>query len=156
MDEQNLSSKTTASRELRTIVSAVGMSYCLGRMSSDKGTGMGMSISYQIVIELHSGQLLCHTAPGAEATFTIQIPSQQAQLPEAAANGACAEMLRQVDLRRLFNKNTGAKDLFVGGSSLVAAVAISSGFFQQDIEAGIRFLSLLVAFIDWLSYWSLD
>ncbi|MGD1943152.1 MAG: hypothetical protein ACFB0G_17795 [Leptolyngbyaceae cyanobacterium] len=49
------------------------------------------------------------------------------------------------------NKHTSAKDLFVGGSLLVAAVAIASGFFQQDIEAGIRFLSLLVAFIDWLS-----
>ena len=44
MDEQNLSSKTTASRELRTIVSAVGMSYCLGRMSSDQGWNHGGGI----------------------------------------------------------------------------------------------------------------
>ena len=59
-----------------------------------KGTGMGMSISYQIVTERHGGQLLCNTAPGAGTTFTIQIPSRQTSLPEAAANGSRAEMLR--------------------------------------------------------------
>ena len=59
-----------------------------------KGTGMGMGISYQIVTERHGGQLLCNTAPGAGTTFTIQIPSRQTSLPEAAANGSRAEMLR--------------------------------------------------------------
>ena len=47
-----------------------------------KGTGMGMSISYQIVTERHGGQLLCDTAPGAGTTFTIQIPSRQASSSE--------------------------------------------------------------------------
>ncbi|MEM9769542.1 MAG: ATP-binding protein, partial [Cyanobacteria bacterium P01_D01_bin.71] len=42
-----------------------------------KGTGMGMSISYQIVTERHGGQLLCDTALGTGTTFTIQIPSRQ-------------------------------------------------------------------------------
>ncbi|MEM1280473.1 MAG: HAMP domain-containing sensor histidine kinase, partial [Cyanobacteria bacterium P01_H01_bin.152] len=47
-----------------------------------KGTGMGMSISYQIVTERHGGQLLCKTAPGAGTTFTIQIPRRQASPSE--------------------------------------------------------------------------
>jgi PAS domain S-box-containing protein len=42
-----------------------------------KGTGMGMSISYQIVIEKHRGQLFCHSTPGQGTEFVIQIPIQQ-------------------------------------------------------------------------------
>jgi two-component system NtrC family sensor kinase len=42
-----------------------------------KGTGMGMSISYQIITERHSGQLTCHSIPGQGTTFTIQIPLRQ-------------------------------------------------------------------------------
>ncbi|MBW4654982.1 MAG: PAS domain S-box protein [Kaiparowitsia implicata GSE-PSE-MK54-09C] len=42
-----------------------------------KGTGMGLSISYQIVMERHHGKLYCApTESGAE--FVIQIPVQQA------------------------------------------------------------------------------
>ncbi len=40
------------------------------------GTGLGMSISYQI-IEKHKGQLTCISAPGQGAEFLIQIPLQQ-------------------------------------------------------------------------------
>jgi PAS domain S-box-containing protein len=42
-----------------------------------QGTGLGMSISYQIVVEKHGGQLQCISAPGQGATFLIQIPIQQ-------------------------------------------------------------------------------
>lgn len=42
-----------------------------------KGTGLGMSISYQIVTERHRGQLQCHSTPGAGAEFIIEIPIQQ-------------------------------------------------------------------------------
>ncbi len=42
-----------------------------------KGTGMGLSISYKIIIEKHSGQLQCISAPGKGAEFVITIPLQQ-------------------------------------------------------------------------------
>ncbi|MBE9178043.1 HAMP domain-containing protein [Oculatella sp. LEGE 06141] len=42
-----------------------------------KGTGMGMSISYQIVTEKHSGKLECFSTPGEGTEFIIQIPLQQ-------------------------------------------------------------------------------
>ena len=42
-----------------------------------KGTGIGMSISYQIIVEKHGGQLLCHSAPNIGTEFVIQIPLLQ-------------------------------------------------------------------------------
>ncbi|MEH2168058.1 MAG: ATP-binding protein [Nostoc sp.] len=39
-----------------------------------KGTGMGMSISYQIVTQKHSGKLECFSTPGKGTEFIIQIP----------------------------------------------------------------------------------
>lgn len=39
-----------------------------------KGTGMGLSISYQIITEHHGGRLSCESAPGQGTTFTIAIP----------------------------------------------------------------------------------
>ena len=42
-----------------------------------KGTGMGMSISYQIVVERHGGKLECVSVPGKGTEFVIQIPSWQ-------------------------------------------------------------------------------
>ncbi|NJN49577.1 MAG: GHKL domain-containing protein [Alkalinema sp. RL_2_19] len=39
-----------------------------------KGTGMGMSISYQIVVENHNGQLLCTSSPGQGTEFSIWLP----------------------------------------------------------------------------------
>ena len=44
---------------------------------SDKGTGIGMSISHQIVTEKHGGKLMCFSAPGEGAEFIIQIPRWQ-------------------------------------------------------------------------------
>lgn len=42
-----------------------------------KGTGMGMSISYQIVTEKHGGQLECFSSLGEGTEFAIKIPVRQ-------------------------------------------------------------------------------
>jgi PAS domain S-box-containing protein len=42
-----------------------------------QGTGLGMSISYQIVVEKHGGQLECISAPGEGADFLISLPIGQ-------------------------------------------------------------------------------
>ncbi|HYX17931.1 MAG TPA: PAS domain S-box protein [Nostoc sp.] len=42
-----------------------------------KGTGMGLSISYQIVVKKHGGQIQCISAPGEGAKFAIVIPFKQ-------------------------------------------------------------------------------
>ncbi|MBD2565374.1 hypothetical protein H6G95_33345, partial [Nostoc linckia FACHB-391] len=41
-----------------------------------KGTGMGMSISYQIITEKHCGKLECFSTSGKGTEFIIQIPLQ--------------------------------------------------------------------------------
>ncbi|NES70973.1 MAG: HAMP domain-containing histidine kinase, partial [Okeania sp. SIO2D1] len=38
---------------------------------------LGLSISYQIVVEKHGGKLLCYSQPGKGAEFIIQIPIRQ-------------------------------------------------------------------------------
>ncbi|MEH2386759.1 MAG: ATP-binding protein, partial [Nostoc sp.] len=42
-----------------------------------KGTGMGMAISYQIIIEKHGGKLDFFSTPGKGTEFVVQIPIQQ-------------------------------------------------------------------------------
>jgi two-component system NtrC family sensor kinase len=42
-----------------------------------KGTGLGMSISYQIITERHKGSLTCHSQPGQGTEFAIEIPIWQ-------------------------------------------------------------------------------
>jgi signal transduction histidine kinase len=42
-----------------------------------KGTGMGLSISYQIVTEKHRGLLSCHSTLGIGTEFVIEIPIHQ-------------------------------------------------------------------------------
>jgi len=44
-----------------------------------RGTGMGLSISYQIVTENHGGSLECSSEPGKGTSFVIQIPLRQPQ-----------------------------------------------------------------------------
>lgn len=48
-----------------------------------KGTGMGMSISHQIITEKHQGKLLFTSIPGEGTEFIIQIPIRQ------SSNGHC-------------------------------------------------------------------
>ena len=43
-----------------------------------KGTGIGLAVSYQIVVEKHGGQLKCASAPGQGSEFVIEIPMRQA------------------------------------------------------------------------------
>ncbi|MBD2166365.1 HAMP domain-containing protein [Calothrix membranacea FACHB-236] len=42
-----------------------------------KGTGMGMSISYQIITEKHGGKLECFSTPGKGTEILVQIPIRQ-------------------------------------------------------------------------------
>jgi NO-binding membrane sensor protein with MHYT domain/signal transduction histidine kinase len=42
-----------------------------------KGTGMGLSISYKIIVEAHHGRLQCFSIPNQGTTFQIQIPIDQ-------------------------------------------------------------------------------
>lgn len=52
-----------------------------------KGTGLGMSISNQIIKEKHGGSIECHSQPGSGTEFIIKIPVHQkdfsTQQPEA-------------------------------------------------------------------------
>jgi signal transduction histidine kinase len=43
-----------------------------------KGTGLGMSISHQIIAEKHKGKIQCLSTPGEGTSFMIEIPIQQA------------------------------------------------------------------------------
>ncbi|MEO0410048.1 MAG: ATP-binding protein, partial [Cyanobacteria bacterium P01_A01_bin.135] len=43
-----------------------------------KGTGIGLSISYQIITQQHQGNLACFSTPGQGTAFVITIPVQQA------------------------------------------------------------------------------
>jgi ammonium transporter, Amt family len=45
-----------------------------------QGTGMGLAISHQIVVEQHGGSLTCQSAGGAGTTFVITIPKQPVML----------------------------------------------------------------------------
>ncbi len=38
------------------------------------GTGLGLSVSYQIIVEKHGGQLTCNSIPGTGTEFAIVIP----------------------------------------------------------------------------------
>ncbi|WP_159788714.1 PAS domain S-box protein [Sodalinema gerasimenkoae] len=42
-----------------------------------KGTGLGMSISYQIITDKHHGSLTCTSEPGVGTSFLIEIPIHQ-------------------------------------------------------------------------------
>jgi signal transduction histidine kinase len=39
-----------------------------------QGKGLGLSISYAIVVDEHGGQLRCLSVPGQGATLAIEIP----------------------------------------------------------------------------------
>ncbi len=53
--------------------------------SVGKGTGMGMSIVYQIVVEKHGGQLDCVSAPGEGTRFILRLPRYQSVAIATAA-----------------------------------------------------------------------
>ncbi|MCS6812747.1 MAG: GAF domain-containing sensor histidine kinase [Cyanobacteria bacterium] len=39
-----------------------------------QGSGLGLAISYQIVVNQHHGQLECHSEPGKDTEFIVEIP----------------------------------------------------------------------------------
>jgi signal transduction histidine kinase len=39
-----------------------------------QGTGMGLAIAYQVIVETHKGKLICHSTVGQGSEFTIEIP----------------------------------------------------------------------------------
>ncbi|MBC1295697.1 HAMP domain-containing histidine kinase, partial [Nostoc sp. UCD122] len=41
--------------------------------------GLGLSISYQIIVEKHKGKISCISAPGKGTEFVIEIPIKQMQ-----------------------------------------------------------------------------
>lgn len=52
-----------------------------------KGTGLGLTIAYQIVVEKHGGKIECHSIEGQGTEFIVKIPKQQPQpvgVPERA------------------------------------------------------------------------
>lgn len=49
-----------------------------------KGTGLGMAISHQIVVERHRGILKCHSQLGEGTEFWIQIPVNAVEEPNAS------------------------------------------------------------------------
>ncbi|HEY9609700.1 PAS domain S-box protein [Allocoleopsis sp.] len=51
------------------------------------GTGLGMSISYQIVVEKHGGKLHCISIPGQGTEFLMSIPIQQPKSSELLQDG---------------------------------------------------------------------
>jgi NO-binding membrane sensor protein with MHYT domain/nitrogen-specific signal transduction histidine kinase len=56
-----------------------------------KGTGMGMSISHQIITTKHNGKLECFSTPGQGTEFIIQLPIQQQSKQHVVANGHIAD-----------------------------------------------------------------
>ncbi|CUR36072.1 putative Histidine kinase [Planktothrix tepida PCC 9214] len=51
-----------------------------------QGTGMGLAISYQIVVEKHQGQLLCTSQLGEGSTFVITLPLSTMSNTEAVTH----------------------------------------------------------------------
>lgn len=41
------------------------------------GTGLGLSVAYQIIVDRHHGAIACHSQPGEGTTFAIAIPLHQ-------------------------------------------------------------------------------
>lgn len=42
-----------------------------------KGSGLGLSICHQIIVQKHSGTIICNSTPGEGTEFAIQIPLKQ-------------------------------------------------------------------------------
>ena len=55
-----------------------------------KGTGMGLSISYQIVTQKHGGSLCCVSTPGQGTVFSVVVPVAQAPVAQAPAQPIAA------------------------------------------------------------------
>jgi PAS domain S-box-containing protein len=58
-----------------------------------QGTGLGMSISYQIVVEKHGGQLECISAPNQGSVLVISLPISQSDRHSWRGNGESGQTL---------------------------------------------------------------
>jgi signal transduction histidine kinase len=56
-----------------------------------QGTGLGLSMSYQIVTQLHGGRLICESEEGVGSCFVIEIPDRFMARAEVAMVGAAVE-----------------------------------------------------------------
>ena len=61
------------------------------KSSGTGNIGLGLYISYDIVVQEHGGSLLMDTAPGRFSEFTIRLPKHRAVLPEIPADLAGAK-----------------------------------------------------------------
>ena len=48
-----------------------------------KGTGQGLTVCYQVIVNLHGGSLRCESVPGEGTTFIIQLPLTKASAAPA-------------------------------------------------------------------------
>jgi signal transduction histidine kinase len=55
-----------------------------------EGTGLGLSLSYEIVVNGHDGELLVEDSPGGGAAFVLRLPAGAAQARDEAALAALA------------------------------------------------------------------
>jgi two-component system NtrC family sensor kinase len=86
LETPQISIQTTAQQDrvtIRITDNGVGMSESVRQKIFDpffttksvgQGTGMGLSISYQIIVEKHGGQLDCSSEPGKGSEFIMEIP----------------------------------------------------------------------------------
>ncbi len=55
-----------------------------------EGTGLGLSLAYEIVVHGHAGELSVETADGVGTTFTVVLPGEGAAVPSAAEAASVA------------------------------------------------------------------
>ena len=83
-----ISTNLTANKHIRIIISdnGIGIPEKIKSKLFDpffttkdvgKGTGLGLCISYQIIVEKHRGKLYCNSKPGNGTDFVIEIPMIQ-------------------------------------------------------------------------------
>ena len=66
---------------------------------SGEGTGLGLSLAYEIVITGHEGRLALDTEEGVGTTFTVTLPDPPAPLAPAAADGKATGRTAEASFR---------------------------------------------------------
>lgn len=61
-----------------------------------KGTGLGLYISYQIIVDRHGGVLSCSSKPGQGTEFQIEIPACQVDMSAILAESAVTPVPAQI------------------------------------------------------------
>ena len=55
-----------------------------------KGTGQGLAIAHNVIVDKHGGTIKVNSAPGAGTTFTIRLPIGGSKAEPESAAGAAA------------------------------------------------------------------